>query len=89
MTYHRTGGKGGTRNSRQTKHPELFLPNFNKSTTAGRKLPPRKGKLKLNPSKKRNRTAMDYVEDAVGSAMIGKSEVTGRLDSAYKDSRYK
>jgi hypothetical protein len=51
MTYHRTAGKGGTRNSRASKHPELSFPNFNKSTVGGRKLPPRKGKVKLNPGK--------------------------------------
>lgn len=37
MTYHRTGGKGGTRNSKQGRHPTH--PNFNKKTgsTARRK----------------------------------------------------
>lgn len=86
MTFHRTAGKGGTRNSRRTKHPELSFPNFNKSTGSGRV---RQGKTQLNPGKKRNRTAGDYIEDAIGSAMIGKSKVTGRYDSTYKDSRYK
>jgi hypothetical protein len=88
MTFHRTAGKGGTRNSRRTKHPELSFPNFNKSTRKGAKQPARTGRVQLNPAKKR-RTVTDYIEDAVGAAMIGKSEVTGRLDSTFKDSRYK
>ncbi len=47
MTYHRTAGKGGTRNSKQGKHPTN--PNYNKSTTAGASKPARKGKVQLNP----------------------------------------
>ena len=89
MTYHATAGKGGTRNSRRGKHPELSFPNFNKSTSGGNTRPARQGKTQLNPAKKRNRTVKDYLEDALGAAMIGKSDVTGRYDSAFKDSRYK
>lgn len=47
MTYHRTAGKGGTRNSPAEKHPKL--PNHNKNTVAGFSRPARKGKVKLNP----------------------------------------
>lgn len=49
MTYHRTAGKGGTRNSPAERHPKL--PNMNKSTEAGFSRPARKGKVKLNPGK--------------------------------------
>ncbi len=47
MTYHRTAGKSGTRNSVEGKHPKP--PNFNKDTVAGFTRPPRKGKVQLNP----------------------------------------
>lgn len=40
MTYHRTCGKGGTRNAKAEP-----LPNFNKSTVDGYKRPARKGKM--------------------------------------------
>ena len=49
MTYHRTGGKGGTRNSPKERHPKH--PNFNKNTAAGAKQKPRTGRVKLNPGK--------------------------------------
>lgn len=47
MTYHRTSGKGGTRNSKAERHPTL--PNMNKSTTEGFSRPARQGKVQLNP----------------------------------------
>ena len=47
MTYNRTSGKGGTRNSKAERHPKP--PNFNKSTTGGYSRPARKGKTQLNP----------------------------------------
>ena len=47
MTYHRTGGKGGTRNSRAERHPTH--PNFNKDTAGGFTQKPRTGKKRLNP----------------------------------------
>ena len=47
MTYHRTAGKGGTRNSAAERHPKL--PNHNKNTVAGFSRPARKGKKQLNP----------------------------------------
>lgn len=40
MTYHRTGGKGGTRN---TQRDEPY-PNYNKSTVGGNKAGPRQGR---------------------------------------------
>ena len=49
MTYHRTAGKGGTRNSPAERHPKM--PNHNKSTVDGFSRPARKGKVKLNPGK--------------------------------------
>ena len=88
MTYNRTAGKGGTRNSRANKHPELNFPNYNKSTAGGFTAAARTGRTKLNPAKKR-RTLGSLISDALGSAMIGKSKVTGRYDSTFKDSRYK
>lgn len=47
MTYHRTAGKGGTRNSAAERHPKM--PNFNKSTADGFSRPPRTGKVQKNP----------------------------------------
>jgi hypothetical protein len=47
MTYHRTAGKGGTRNSAAERHPKN--PNFNKNTIAGESKPARKGRVQLNP----------------------------------------
>lgn len=47
MTYNRTSGKGGTRNSRAERHPTL--PDMNKDTVAGFTRPARKGKTQLNP----------------------------------------
>ena len=47
MTYHRTGGTGGTRNSPEGRHPKM--PNMNKDTVKGYSRPPRKGKTQLNP----------------------------------------
>ncbi len=35
MTYHRTGGKGGTRNSKEGRHPTL--PNFNKKSGSSKR----------------------------------------------------
>lgn len=50
MTYHRTGGKGGTRNSARERHAEYYLPEIGlKSTKRGFKRPARKGKTQLNP----------------------------------------
>ena len=47
MTYHRTGGKGGTRNSAKERHPKL--PQHNKSTVGGFSKRPSKGKIVNNP----------------------------------------
>ena len=47
MTYHRTAGKGGTRNSKAERHPTH--PNMNKSTADGFSRPARRGKVQLNP----------------------------------------
>ncbi len=44
MTYHRTGGKGGTRN---TSRDEPF-PNFNKNTVTGNKAAPKVGRRRPN-----------------------------------------
>lgn len=57
MTYHRTGGKGGTRNSVRERHADRFLPNFNKSTTRGHSRPARKGRRKDNPPTSRKDTS--------------------------------
>ncbi|MGI9288798.1 MAG: hypothetical protein ACR2P1_25650 [Pseudomonadales bacterium] len=51
MTYHRTCGKGGTRNSARERHADEYLPNFNKSTTDGFSSPPRRGRKVNNPGK--------------------------------------
>lgn len=51
MTYHRTGGKGGTRNSAATKHPKLPT-SANKSTSGGHTRKPSTGKTVNNPSAK-------------------------------------
>jgi hypothetical protein len=47
MTYNRTSGKGGYRNSPAARHPKL--PDFNKNTVSGFSRPARKGKTVLNP----------------------------------------
>lgn len=49
MTYHRTGGKGGTRNSPQERHIDEYAPNFNKTQGSGRV---RQGRKQNNPPKK-------------------------------------
>ena len=49
MSFHRTGGQGGTRNSPREKHCDRYLPNFNKSTSGGHSRRPRKGKRMDNP----------------------------------------
>jgi hypothetical protein len=51
MSYHRTGGKGGTRNSPRERHADRFLPNFNKSTSGGHSRKPSKGRRMDNPGK--------------------------------------
>jgi hypothetical protein len=48
MTYHRTCGKGGTRNSARERHIDEYAPNFNKSRGSGRN--PR-GRKQNNPPK--------------------------------------
>ena len=48
MSYHRTGGKGGTRNSPRERHAEDYLPNFNKKQGSGTNP---KGRVKKNPGK--------------------------------------
>ena len=48
MTYHRTAGKGGTRNSSAERHPKPFT-RFSKHTDTGHSRPARKGKTQLNP----------------------------------------
>lgn len=90
MTYHRTGGTGGTRNSPRERHADRFLPNFNKSQGSGAK---RKGKRMDNPgkgSKRKDTPKQRYdrmmsgippkktIGEHLGSRMIGKSKVTGR-----------
>ena len=47
MTYHRTAGKNGSRNSPMERHPKP--PNYNKDTAGGYSRPARKGKTVLNP----------------------------------------
>ena len=44
MTYHRTAGKGGTRNSKQGRHPKH--PNFNKKRGSSKRT---KGRMVNNP----------------------------------------
>lgn len=56
MSYHRTGGKGGTRNSARTKHIDEYAPNFNKRQGSGRN--PR-GKKQNNPAKRTPRERYD------------------------------
>jgi hypothetical protein len=52
MTFHRTAGKGGTRNSARTKHIDEYAPDFNKSQGSGAN--PR-GKKQNNPGKQSGR----------------------------------
>ena len=47
MTYHRTAGKGGTRNSPTERH--MKMPNMNKSTKDGYSKKPSTGKVVNNP----------------------------------------
>ena len=47
MTYHRTAGKGGTRNADRDRQPQKFRPNHNKSTELGATAAPRKGRTVL------------------------------------------
>jgi len=51
MTYHRTAGKGGTRNSPKERHPKLPT-SANKSTSKGHSRTPSTGKVVNNPSAK-------------------------------------
>ena len=92
MTFHRTAGTGGSRNSRRERHA-TDLPNFNKSIGSGVN---RKGKKKLNPPtnggttpearRKRYNRMMDphqsvprTGEEIMGGMMTRKkSEITGR-----------
>lgn len=85
MTFHRTAGTGGTRNSARTKHIDEYAPNYNKSAGSGVN---RVGRKQNNPPKKRKRSVGDRLADAFGARLIGKSKVTGRYDDDYKDSRY-
>ena len=74
MSFHRTGGKGGSRNSARERHADKFLPNFNKSTTGGHSRPPRKGKRVDNPgkgSKKKDTTHRDRYDDMMFKARSG------------------
>ena len=48
MTFHRTAGKGGTRNSPRERHA-TDLPNFNKSTSGGHSRTPSRGRTVHNP----------------------------------------
>lgn len=82
MTFHRTAGEGGTRNSPRERHADKYLPNFNKSQGSGRK---RKGKEQLNPTNEERYKRMmsgkppkKNLKDEFGSRMIGRSKVTGR-----------
>ena len=47
MTFHRTCGKNGTRNSPTERHADEYLPNFNKSEGSGVN---RRGKKQNNPT---------------------------------------
>ncbi len=93
MTYHRTGGKGGTRNSPRERHADRFLPNFNKSTAGGHSVAPRKGRRVDNPgkgSKPKDTPTQRYkrmmegtpprrnLGERLGGFAIGRSKVTGR-----------
>ena len=88
MTYHRTAGTGGTRNSSQERH-FTNKPNFNKSQGSGTV---RRGKTVHNPSKTKPKkdTKSRYdrmmsgipprknLGEHIGSRMIGKSKITGK-----------
>jgi len=85
MTYHRTAGKGGTRNSATERH-FTNKPNFNKSAGSGANP---QGRVKHNPpaAKKDTKGRYDRMKagikprktlgEHIGSRMIGKSKVTG------------
>ena len=89
MTYHRTGGTGGTRNSRRERH-FTNKPNFNKSTTGGHSRRPSSGRTKHNPPTNQKDTPKQRYDNMMsgrrvkkslneefGSRMIGRSKVTG------------
>lgn len=67
MTYHRTAGKGGTRNSARTKHIDEYAPNFNKTQGSGVN---RRGRKQNNPPRKPKRSPIDAAEEYVGDAML-------------------
>lgn len=92
MTYHRTAGKGGTRNSRQERH-FTNKPNFNKSTSGGHSKRPSKGKQVMNPPTKpkdtshrerydtmmaRARAGIKPRRTGLDRMLSGKSDITDR-----------
>lgn len=89
MTFHRTGGKGGTRNSRQERH-FTNVPNFNKSQGSGRNPqgrvkhnPPRGSMDTMSPKERYKRMQAGIpprktLGEHIGSRLIGKSKVTGK-----------
>lgn len=83
MTYHRTGGKGGTRNSPRERH-FTDKPNFNKYQGSGVR---RKGKMVHNPDNSKRYEEMmsghgipkrKNLKEKLGAYMIGRSKVTGK-----------
>ncbi len=54
MTFHRTCGTNGTRNSKRERHADEYLPNFNKSTSDGYSAAPKRGRKMNNPGPGKN-----------------------------------
>lgn len=85
MTYHRTGGKNGTRNSPRERHADKYLPNFNKKQGSGVK---RKGREQLNPTNEERykrmmggkKPKMSLATRAMNRLALGRSKVHGRYD---------
>ena len=66
MTYHRTCGKGGSRNSVRERHADRFLPNYNKSQGSGKIA---RGRRVDNPPPKQ-RDFWDAQVEAAGDAIL-------------------
>ncbi len=85
MTFHRTCGKGGTRNSARERHIDEYAPNFNKRQGSGAN--PR-GRKKNNPTKAddtggraaaRHRMMLETARDP-GATEKGRRPVRSKFD---------
>lgn len=86
MTYHRTCGKGGSRNSVRERHADRFLPNFNKTQGSGTIA---RGRRKDNPPPPK-RDWIDKVVESAGDAILEKMRPSGiKPPTGFKSRRWK